>query len=124
MASPQGMLRTLVVTWAEPASLNAPLVSYVVRYSDFSSVEGNMEMTGGLTVTITGLSPFTSYSITVQACSEVGCGPQSTQITALTGEEGIFQYTPKVMTHTACSILFIWSAVHVYTIAIRMYMRC
>jgi hypothetical protein len=41
-----------------------------------------------LTVTITGLLPFTNYSITVQACSEAGCGPQSAEIIALTNEEG------------------------------------
>lgn len=90
MASAQGMTRALVVTWLAPDLPNSPSVSYVVRYrAASSSGEEIAGMTGDLAFTITGLSPFTNYSVTVQACSEVGCGTDSEAVTALTIEEGM-----------------------------------
>lgn len=84
------MPRTLVVSWVQPVFPNAPSLSYVVTYAAAASgVEMTAMTQGDLTVTITGLSPFTNYSITVQACSAGGCGQQSTEIIALTTEEGI-----------------------------------
>ena len=88
-ASPEGMGRTLVVTWAQPTYPNAPSLSYMVTYTAATTPGVEMAVTTqDLTSTITGLSPFTNYSITVQACSEVGCGAQSSEVIALTREEG------------------------------------
>ena len=86
-ASPEGMGRTLVVTWAQPTYPNAPSLSYVVTYTATPSGVEMAAMTQDLTSSITGLSPFTNYSIAVQACSEVGCGAQSSEVMALTREE-------------------------------------
>lgn len=90
MVSTDGQLRTLLVMWEEPTDLYAPTVSYVVRYGVTPSTgEESMEMTSDETLEITGLSPFTSYSITVQACSGAGCGPESLPVAQLTEEEGM-----------------------------------
>lgn len=91
-ASPEGMLRTLVVTWNLPTYVNAPTVNYAVTYYAVTSLSGGgMSLTTGpdeLTAIVSGLVPFTDYSITVQACSEEGCGPESEEITQKTLEEG------------------------------------
>ena len=49
-----------------------------------------MATTSDQTFEITGLSPFTSYSFTVQACSDAGCGPETTPVSQLTEEEGMY----------------------------------
>ena len=87
----QNMIRTLVVRWMPPSYLNAPSVYYTVNYrrtahdEDVSSQ--NTEQDEVQTIII-NLIPFTNYTISVLACSDAGCGPESMEITQLTIEEG------------------------------------
>ena len=89
-ASPEGTTRVLTVSWAQPTYLNAPTVNYTVTYYTTGSSEDTTVVTGPdeLRVVLPGLLPFTNYSVTVQACSEAGCGLASDVITQVTLEEG------------------------------------
>lgn len=86
----------LVVTWDQPTYLNAPTVNYTVAYYRTTSSERVLQMTGPdqLGATISNLLPFTNYSITVQACSEAGCGLESDTVIQLTLEEGVRTVDP------------------------------
>lgn len=92
MVSPENMTGILVVSWAPPTYPNAPTLNYTVSYVASSLASGERaEVTTGadeVGVVIPGLLPFTNYSVTVQACSEVGCGLESEEIIKQTLEEG------------------------------------
>lgn len=90
--SPEGMLRSLLVTWSEPLPLNAPTVNYTVFVGQVGMSPGDrMEYRTGpdeLSFLVPGLSPYTNYSVSVMACSMAGCGPESDPIIQVTLEEG------------------------------------
>ena len=65
---------------------NGPIISYNVVYSAEDAVP-ETNSTGDTSILIQGLLPFINYSVLVQACTEVGCGPFSQQ-SARTLEEG------------------------------------
>ncbi len=78
---------SLNVTWDPPSSLNAPTVSYIVRYRNAS----NAILVPGLVETelfIGGLEPFMEYSVSVQACSTEGCSDFTLEVVRVTGEAG------------------------------------
>lgn len=92
MVSPGGMMRALIVSWAQPNEVNAPLLTYIVSYESADGVS-NSSNTGEdvLTFTITELRPFTVYSVSVQACSSLGCGLPSVEVDRRTLEGGNFK---------------------------------
>ena len=79
-----GMLRTLIIQWEPPSSPGGNITTYMVT-RDGTTVDINSTDTN---YTITGLDPYTNYSITVTACTNNGCGNQSDVVIGTTAEEG------------------------------------
>ena len=79
------ILRALVVLWDPPSNPGDIITTYIVNYNDtmvdISSNDTNY--------TITGLDPYTSYSIAVIACTSNGCSNKSDVVIGTTAEEGI-----------------------------------
>ena len=73
---------------------NTEITGYIVRYGPVSNRNDRSEVTaaggesGVFTLTLTGLSSFTSYSIQVAGNSDLGPGPFSDAITAMTNADG------------------------------------
>ena len=78
------MLRTLIVEWEPPSSPEGIITTYMVTYNDTTVDTSNNDTN----YTITGLDPYTNYSITVLACTSNGCGDQSDVVIGTTAEEG------------------------------------
>ena len=79
-------LRNLTVTWAEPTSTNGDIINYNINIDDRAML---LESSGmGTEFVVTGLEPYTEYSVRVQACTSEGCGPLSNEILNTTSEEG------------------------------------
>ena len=68
---------------------NGPIVRYVVHYSAVDSGETQTANTSDTVLDLTGLAPFTNYSVSVQACTVVGCGDLSPPSMQDTQEEGM-----------------------------------
>jgi len=78
------MLRTLIVEWEPPSMPGGVITTYMVTYDNIT-----MDISSNDTIyTITGLSPYTNYSITVLACTSNGCGNNSDVTIGTTAEEG------------------------------------
>ena len=78
--------RNLTVTWAEPTSTNGDIINYNINIDDRTMLlnsSGN-----GTEFVVTGLEPYTEYSVRVQACTSEGCGPFSNEILTTTLQEG------------------------------------
>ena len=84
-------IRSLTVTWTPPDIPNAPSVNYSVSYKLIDSVSSvNVESEiADTTFVLTGLAAYTEYSVMVQACSSLGCGPFSEYVIQRTKEEGV-----------------------------------
>lgn len=78
------MLRTLIVEWEPPSSPEGIITTYMVTYNDTTVDTSNNDTN----YTITGLDPYTNYSISVLACTSNGCGDQSDVVIGTTAEEG------------------------------------
>ena len=84
-----GLLQALVVDWDVPQRPAGVIASYMVNYNGTTLTTG-----GNITIlTITGLDPFTLYSITVTACTVDGCGNQTNPFLGTTAEEGSYVNT-------------------------------
>ncbi len=70
--------RELTVAWVPPATPNGVIVAYNVLVDGvvLSSVSGSVNSTR-----VSGLQPFSEYSLALQACTGVGCGNSSSTIT-------------------------------------------
>lgn len=79
----EGGARYLIVSWDPPAMTNGILVNYTVLLGD--TVVTAMPPTV-LSYNVTELSPFTSYSLSVLACTSVAC-VQSPSLQAVTQED-------------------------------------
>ena len=77
-----GMLRALVVNWQPPSNPGGIITTYMVTYNDITI------STTGTMYTIMGLDPFTSYTVSVTACTDNGCGNQTDGVIGTTAEEG------------------------------------
>lgn len=88
---------TLNVTWAEPTTPNGVIISYTVAANNRAIVRADVT---GTEVVLSGLDPYTSYSVSVQACTSEGCGSFSDEITVTTLEEGEVLYT--IVLHIEC----------------------
>ena len=80
------MLRTLILEWESPSSPGSIITTYMVTYNDTKVDTSNNDTN----YTITGLDPYTNYSITVLACTSNGCGDQSDVVIGTTAEEGTY----------------------------------
>ena len=85
---------TITVEWGrvECIERNTEITGYRVRYDPPSSdgtgeVSASGDGCNGGSIILTGLSPFTSYSIEVAADSDHGRGPFSSAITVMTDGE-------------------------------------
>ena len=80
-------LGNLTVTWAEPISTNGIIINYNINIINDGAMV--IESSGiGTEFVVTGLEPFTDYSVRVQACTSEGCGPFSNEIMNTTLQEG------------------------------------
>ncbi|XP_064396510.1 phosphatidylinositol phosphatase PTPRQ-like isoform X2 [Halichondria panicea] len=98
---------SLNVTWDPPSSLNAPTVSYIVRYRNAS----NAILVPGLVETelfIGGLEPFMEYSVSVQACSTEGCSDFTLEVVRVTGEAVPSPVTNLMLMMTDSSLTVTW----------------
>ena len=93
VSAPEGLTsksiekRSLSVVWVTVPcpGQRGPITGYRLRYSSSTVVitgEGNREQT------LTGLTPFTSYSVQVAAANAGGTGPYSTALTVETLQDG------------------------------------
>ena len=83
------VLRTLIVQWEPPSSPGGIITAYMVNYDNMT-----VDITNNDTnYTITGLDPYTNYSITVIACTSNGCGNESNVVIGTTAEEGELWYS-------------------------------
>ena len=74
------------VTWAEPTSTNGEIINYNIDINDGAMLIESSAI--GTEFVVTGLEPFTDYSVRVQACTSEGCGPFSNEIINITLQEG------------------------------------
>ena len=82
--------RALSVTWSVPQAINAPRIDlYNISFTEADSVVVEYADSTALLSNLTGLQPFTEYSVAVQACTSAGCGGFSTAVNATTLQEGM-----------------------------------
>ena len=73
-----------MVQWELPSSPGGVITTYMVTYNGITIDTSNNDRN----YNITGLEPYTNYSITVSACTSIGCGNRSDVVIATTAEEG------------------------------------
>ena len=91
---------SLTVTWGPPSWPNGPLHHYLVLVTARDSLVTGREplrvSADTNSVTVTGLRPFTGYSVTVRACTvtwrTLGCSQDSRVVTAQTLIGGQYCY--------------------------------
>ena len=87
--SPDNQTGSLTARWSAPTMPNGIITEYILRYSPSDGGSGRREEgITGTEFTLTGLVPYTSYTVSVQACTFEGCGPFSNEISAETLQEG------------------------------------
>ena len=79
------MLRTLIVMWDPPSNPEGIITTYMVIYNTITIDTASNDTT----YTITGLDPYTNYSVTVIACTDNDCGDESEAVIGTTEEEGV-----------------------------------
>ena len=65
----------------------SPITGYRLRYSNGTSIVNTTEE-GSRQHVLTGLTPFTNYSVQVAAVNDGGTGPYSTPLTVETLQDG------------------------------------
>ena len=80
-----------IVTWSQPPldQQNGLILGYTVNLTDVQTRETFQLVSFTTEVTADELSPFTTYSIIIEAFTAVGSGPCSTLYTFTTGEDGM-----------------------------------
>ena len=94
-AAPVGLTNTLVesrslsVVWGivPCPHQRGPITGYRLRYSNGTSIV-NTTGEGSRQYVLTGLTPFTNYSVQVAAVNDGGTGPYSTPFTTETLQDG------------------------------------
>ena len=74
------------MTWEEPSSENGEIINYNIDLNDGAIVRESSGM--GTVFVVSGLLPYTDYSVRVQACTSEGCGSFSDEISGTTLQEG------------------------------------
>ena len=75
-----------------PAVTNGPITSYNVVYMLVAMGTRMEDSTNATQLLLDSLEPFANYTITVQACTDAGCGPFSEEIFGLTQQEGMCNF--------------------------------
>ena len=78
-----GILRALVVDWQPPSNPGGIITTYMVTNN------GITISTSNTMYIIIGLDAFTNYTISVTACTDNGCGNQTSVVIGTTAEEGM-----------------------------------
>ena len=73
------------MTWEEPTSPNGEIINYI-SVNDGAIIRERSGM--GTKFDVTGLEPYTNYSVKVQACTSEGCGPFSNEMMNTTLQDG------------------------------------
>ena len=97
-------------TWNEPQTTNGVIISYTLQvyFSNGTSFVSAEVAANRFVATVTGLTPFTMYGVTLIACTNGGCG-ESSQITFQTAESSPqFQTPPGVATVNSTAISVTW----------------
>ena len=95
ISAPEGLAstsvesRSLSVVWGTLPCPDPkrPVTGYRLRYSNGTSIV-NITGEGSRQHVLTGLTPFTSYSVQVAAVNDGGTGPYSTPLTVETLQDG------------------------------------
>ena len=83
---------TITIGWGEVPCLeqNSVIVGYSVLYGPVTSGVRGTVATSGRAVTVTGLAPYTNYSIEVSAVNSDGAmGPYSSPVIVVTEQSGM-----------------------------------
>ena len=80
-----------VISWSPPPldQQNGLIIQYTVNMTEIRSGETFQLVSFTTQITANELSPFTTYSVVIEAYTAVGSGPCSTPYTFMTGEDGI-----------------------------------
>ena len=81
-----------MITWSPPPldQQNGLIIGYTVNVTEIQSRETFQLISFTTQITADELSPFTTYSVVIEAFTSVGSGPCSTPYTFITGEDGMF----------------------------------
>ena len=83
---------SLKVSWQPPMeSLNVPITGYVIQYIKDGSQDmiKDIKNINGTTHTLSGLVPYTKYSVKVAAINGDRTGPFSEPMVEISGEDGM-----------------------------------
>ena len=95
-SSPLNVMVTIVnpasleVSWQPPLEINhnGPISGYVIQYTRVGSSDTmSVNVTSGVSHTITGLVPYVNYSVVVAAVNVNGTGPFSNPMIKMSGED-------------------------------------
>ena len=75
-----------------PAVTNGPITSYNVVHMLVAMGTRMEDSTNATALLLDRLEPFANYTITVQACTDAGCGPFSEEMFGLTQQEGMCNF--------------------------------
>ena len=77
--------RNLTMIWEEPSTPNGKIIRYTVAVNNRALLIENIT---GMEFVLSGLLPYTDYTVSAQACTREGCGSFSNEITNKTLQEG------------------------------------
>ncbi|XP_038066677.1 angiopoietin-1 receptor-like [Patiria miniata] len=104
--------RSLAFSWSLPAcgSRGGVITGYVYRISTSGAAPMTGQTTAGLSVTIAGLTPYTSYSFQVAARTNDGTGPYSAAVASTTQEaEPTVPIDVRIQPLDNTSVILSWS---------------
>ena len=69
---------------------NGPITGYLLYYTNTATFNDTVNITGGdnRQYILTGLTPYTNYTVTVRAYNDAGIGPTSNEVIQQTVESG------------------------------------
>lgn len=100
---------SISVKWTEPSIPNGELVSYIVNVIS-PVILNTTQAPGVFEASITSLEPFTVYTVTVQACTMVGCVTSNSSSVMTLESTPMFQGAPTVLALSPSSVSVSWSA--------------
>ncbi|XP_049320201.1 usherin isoform X1 [Astyanax mexicanus] len=105
------------VSWAEPPGVRGVIERYVVKaYSrdrpSSPPISATFPNTQRLAGTLSGLAPFSSYSITLTACTQAGCGESERSVGLTTPQEAPGDVPPPRAVSYPSSLSVYWDPPH------------
>ncbi|XP_035218180.1 receptor-type tyrosine-protein phosphatase delta-like [Stegodyphus dumicola] len=99
------------IEWSEPQPFTGPILSYSIKKTNTETQVSEVISVQTTSYSITGLSPYTNYSVKVRASTSVGKGPWSDVYNILTKAGTPFRLGKiKVQNTTNTSIYLEWEA--------------